>query len=393
VIELVENALLDDQHTRKHSRVPSSDAQSPNLNGSQSMLAPFVGALGSLTNELRALSATISSTSAEETLYKDGIERARSKKRRLSHDSTIGSRWISEPQGTDLLSGQNQINTAEQEAIGAYFRFIQPWISIVHEPSFLNEVREPASRSHLQVLVQAMLLATSNFKETRDQSQDPEVTSKHVTDRRHSVLASIMGDVRVVNVQALLILVFADIADDKVETAYSLLGIAWRQIETLKNVENSRTHDGKSDNQNDANVWIDAEEQRRVFWNAFMLDRLCAALLGRNPTFLNITTSSRLPACGSYWYTNQPRLTPRLPLSDSSKGGLHHPFITSAREKMANSPQEDSGLGALAFYAESVESLSVILSHFLSLQVNYTNSNEVSHWLMRFRDLDQQLML
>jgi hypothetical protein len=200
-----------------------------------------------------------------------------------------------------------------------------------------------------------------------------------------------MNDMNVENVQALLILIFSEIADDKAATAYSLLGIAWRYIESLEmNLERppggySSGVFGKTHELPTSTSWIETEERRRIFWNAFMLDRLCATLLGQKPTSLGASASPRLPVCGSFWYTNQPRPTPTLHLSDPSTAGL-----AGSIEPLEGSIL--SGVGSLAFYVETMESMSLVMSHFLSLEVDSSSRTDVSRWLTRFKDLDQYLM-
>jgi hypothetical protein len=51
-----------------------------------------------------------------------------------------------------------------------------------------------------------------------------------------------------------------------------------------------------------------------------------------------------------------------------------------------------SGIGALAFYVEAVESLGTIESHFLRKTVDCSNSSDISGWLMRFKEMDAYLM-
>jgi hypothetical protein len=51
-----------------------------------------------------------------------------------------------------------------------------------------------------------------------------------------------------------------------------------------------------------------------------------------------------------------------------------------------------STVGALAYFVESTESLSMINKYFLQQRVNFGNRQEVSHWLIRFKELDLRLV-
>jgi hypothetical protein len=51
-----------------------------------------------------------------------------------------------------------------------------------------------------------------------------------------------------------------------------------------------------------------------------------------------------------------------------------------------------SGIGALAFYIETVESMGMIEVYFLRQRVDCNSSNDVARWLTRFKELDAYLM-
>jgi hypothetical protein len=357
------------------------------------MISPFAGVLGSLTKELHTLSTAISSSerfsSSEVPCSALSIDFSR-KRRRRAYDTSA------EPQqeydtSLGVASTDGTLEDLTEHVVDAYFRCIHPWISIIHEPSFRNEVQEPVGAQRMGTIVKAMAVAALRFVKQSDLRLNHDSFKEKVTGARREVLYAVMENMGVESVQALLILIFSDIADDRTVMAHSLLGIAWRYIKSLELHLERPPHDkctaifGTTHKSLTTADWIETEERRRIFWNAFMLDRLCTALLGQKPTSLGISIGPRLPVCGSFWYTNQPRTTPALLLSDPSKAGLTA-LVTPLESPIT------SGMGSLAFYIETMESMSIVISHFLSLEVDYTSKQDVSRWLMRFKELDQYLM-
>lgn len=305
------------------------------------------------------------------------------------------------------MVGQDCLKSMDKEIIDAYFRLIHPWMSILHEPSFRNEVRAQTERHKFRSIVQAMTVVTLRFVQTNEQPLDREIVREQVSNARYEVIHAALDDICVENVQALLILVFFDITEDNATTAHSLLGIVWRHIESLK-IHLCHPHRGTSlgilrrtARLHIAAGWIEEEEWRRIFWTAFMLDRLCATLLGQRPTSITSATSLNLPVCSSFWYTNQPHPTPCLHISDPSKASLDHSihvsysandgFVQGNSTSVHAGNAITSGMGSLAFYVETLESMSLIITHFLSLEIDFTSSSQVSRWLTRFKELDQYL--
>lgn len=58
----------------------------------------------------------------------------------------------------------------------------------------------------------------------------------------------------------------------------------------------------------------------------------------------------------------------------------------------SNSTVDMSKVGAFAYYIESIESLSQITTYFLQTKIDFTNRQEVSLWLTRFKELDLRLV-
>jgi hypothetical protein len=391
-----------------------STASTPNL--PQHLLTPIVGALTSLTNELHTLSTIVSSRGdfPHREASNTTLPHIPSlKRKRTDHDtSTRTERWLDLPAtraaSFKVAAGQDCLDGMDKEIVDVYFRLVHPWISILHEPSFRNEVRTQTEKRKLRSIVQAMTVVALRFVQTNEQPLDRDIVREQASNARYEIVRAALDDICVENVQALLILVFFDITEDNMTTAHSLLGIVWRHIESLEIHlchQRQRVSSGilrRTARLPTAVGWIEEEEWRRIFWTAFMLDRLCATLLGQRPTSITSATSLKLPVCSSFWYTNQPHPTPYLHISDPSKAGLDHIIHVSCSANdesvQGNSTSGHtenaitSGMGSLAFYVETLESMSLVVTHFLSLEIDFTSSSQVSRWLTRFKDLDHYLM-
>jgi hypothetical protein len=296
-----------------------------------------------------------------------------------------------------------------EDIIDSYFRRIHPWISIVHEPSFRSRVQDDVQKEPLQLILRSMTVAAMRFVKQTNRYLPIAFVEEQTTRARREIILATCHKTSIENLQALLILIYVDMANDDVISASSLLGVVWKQVESLE------LHLERPDQTQTCSIfettcmkptnagWIEREEWRRIFWNAFMLDRLCSAVLGHRPTFLGATTSRRLPVCSSFWYTNQPRPTPYLNLSNTWNAGIGDPMDSNYSNFSQRTPDNadvarcdatspTSGVGSLAFYVEAMESMSLILSHFLSLKVNFTSKSDVSRWLTRFKELDLHLL-
>jgi hypothetical protein len=214
-----------------------------------------------------------------------------------------------------------------------------------------------------------------------------------------------MDDISVQSVQTLLILIYIDLGDGSSQRAFGLLGVVARHISHLQlSVEcpvRSR-HAGVFGESHPPLApldWIEEEERRRLFWNFIMLDRLCAIILGCDTSFSSAKILRRLPACASFWSTNQPRLTPFLRFFDPSDSSFRDSAYIMSSSGAEDAPNVETnkelstcGIGALAFYVETVEAMGTIEFQFLRQPVDSSNSNDVSRWLTRFQRLDAYLM-
>lgn len=384
---------------RPSSYSPSNTIQPEVHNES---LNPVVTALSSLTKELQNVSTQIATSRSFQHSLDDHPQR---KRQRFEFDDAQSTSTTSPTYAPSSGCMNDPIIRLRDEIFYCYFNFVHPWISILHQPSVRKGLEQMPKRRPFPQLFSAMIVAALRFVERKDHIISDKERIEQTTIARREILLSATEEISIENAQVLLILIYTEIADDNTHKAHSLLGIVARHVEFLQLAveEPTRNHSvgvfGPSPQNLAAQDWIEEEERRRLFWNTIMLDRLCSTLLGCRSHFSDVRIQRRLPACASFWGTNQPQVTPYLRAFDASSTSPRGSVTASSSPGMRISPTSDegdkgltSGIGALAFYVEAVESLGTIENHFLRKQVDFANSSDISCWLMRFKEMDAFLM-
>lgn len=226
------------------------------------------------------------------------------------------------------------------------------------------------------------------------------------------------------NVQALILLAFVHINDGNLSKAWPMVGTLTRAVVHLGlHMEPDQEQEGESfvgplRFLPPARVWTELEERRRVFWNVFLLDRFCSIVTGSNMSLSSEDVQVRLPSDGLYWVKEEPVTTPFLNIWDISvtKIGKSVSFLprhfstladkakydaarTGSSERvtpvpLAPEPQkvDASTIGSFAYCVEATEGLNRVVKFFLQRPVNRQVRQEFSSWLVRFKELDLQLI-
>lgn len=234
------------------------------------------------------------------------------------------------------------------------------------------------------------------------------------------ILCIAMDTMSLQNLQALSILAWDDIGRGNASKAWSIIGSLSRTVEYLQLAQEQSLEEVHPLCQPYTSLpftddWTVMEERRRVFWNIFLLDRLCSVTMGWSSSLTSSDVRRRLPCDGVLWRKETPVTTPYFGIWDKSRGSLNQPIgfepvnsPSSAREDDVNSQVsgQSSGLnnqgilpeslvssiGAFAYNIEATESMSRIMTHFLQQQVNFEVQSEVEAWLTRFKELDLRLV-
>jgi hypothetical protein len=382
---------------------PAASADTGVLDDNQNQyMGPVVSALSSLTKELQSLGSVIASSQLhvkQHTVEPCDGNAPCPKKQRLDADGTEARERVNIRASTSPLVEANQdspdfqVQLLWNEIVDAYFFFIHPWISILHEPSVRAGLQAAPKTYPFPQIFQAMVVAALRFVRKGLTGSTSHFAVEQTSKSRQEILISAMDDISVQSVQTLLILIYTDLGDGSPQRAFGLLGVVARHISHLQlsvegPVRNCQTGVfGKSHPPLASLDWIEEEERRRLFWNFIMLDRLCAIILGCDTTFSSAKILRRLPACASFWSTNQPRSTPYFRFFDPSDSSFRDSAYSKSSSETENAPSIETnkelstcGVGALAFYVEAVEAMGTIEFQFLRQPVDCSNRNDVSRW-------------
>lgn len=306
-------------------------------------------------------------------------------------------------------------HTQLQSVVAAYFDNIHPWIPLIHQARFLTIFSEPSKYGASTVILHAMVIAAAKFV------SDLDVDSVELLRaRRNLVLCMAMDNMSLQNLQALCILVWDDIGRGNAAKAWSIIGSLSRTVEYLQLTQEQRLGEVHPLCQPYTILpftddWTVIEERRRVFWNIFLLDRLCSVTMGWSSSLTSSDVRRRLPCDGVLWRKETPMTTPYFGIWDKSRGSLNQPIgfesvdsPSSARRDNVNAQISGnipgitsqaslpaslaSSIGAFAYNIEATESMSRIMTHFLQQQVNVEVQSEVEAWLTRFKELDLRLV-
>ncbi|KAK5048259.1 hypothetical protein LTR84_005929 [Exophiala bonariae] len=310
------------------------------------------------------------------------------------------------------------------DLLAVYFTYMQPWLPIVHEAAFRRKISTPEGQQQMSLVLHAMVFAALRFVKTEDgQSLDATYVRAETTKSRNIVRLGAMEELSVENLQALAILAFTEIGNGAAHKAWPVIGSLTRTVEYLQltvELEDLEKRNGllrSACELRDPVNWVEEEERRRVFWNIFILDRFCSVTTGSNTSLTSADVSRRLPICGGHWYRETPAVTPYFGIWDRSVAGInksitflpaHHWHtspstnidITEAASASPTVPRpvtssetvDMSTVGAFAYFVESMESLSRVVAYFLHQKINFDNRQEVSSWLVRFKELDLRLV-
>ncbi|KAJ6446085.1 signal peptide-containing protein [Purpureocillium lavendulum] len=274
--------------------------------------------------------------------------------------------------------------------VDIYFARIQPWIPMLHTVTFRRDMNLPSMRPRLRTIFSAIISICTRF------SDDPRLGSVDAKSRlakkhRQRVILESMESFSARNLQALIIVAFDT----------SIVGSMTRTVEQLRlSVEDENRYSST----NDAKVlikrmdflpqcqdWLESEEQRRIFWNTFLMDRFCSIATGWNLSLTGADVKRRLPCEGYLWEKGMPLAEPTPYFGVSEKSDRLNDPLPSPRSETAHHDSQNS-LGGFAYSIEATESLSLVTTFFLQQAVNVTKVHELELWLMRFKQLDLRLV-
>lgn len=284
---------------------------------------------------------------------------------------------------------------------------------MLHKSRFLERLADETQRDQLLVIMHAIVLAACKFVPGAD------VYSREST--RKWIIVRAMDGLSVENLQALTVMAFNDFGNGDAARTWSLVGSMTRTVEYAQLAQEQEEGELRPFSQPYAALphtadWTEVEERRRVFWNVFLLDRLCSVSTAWNTSLTADDVCRRLPCDGHLWRKQKPVLTPYFGIWDKFKGRIGNPIEITSRHPSpthgssgvsfhgvtrdhpsnalhAQHPNSDmSTVGAFAYNIEATESMSRVMSYFLQQKVNPRDQHDISSWLVRFKELDLRLV-
>ncbi|KAA8913054.1 hypothetical protein TRICI_003302 [Trichomonascus ciferrii] len=298
---------------------------------------------------------------------------------KLARSSAPGSMEMAPPfcfdESTEYLpSGDTMVSLLE-----IYFEIIHPWIPMIHERTLRHRFQLPGHRKAISNILHAMVVATARFS-LNNQLAGVDVTPLVKTCRQR-VMVTAMESISVENLQALIIIAFDSIGSGNGPRTWAVVDAMTRMVDHLRlSFEPDvkplvNTGDPKAE-------WRKQEENRRIFWNVFFLDRFCSVSAGWNPTIDASKIKRRLPSDGFVF---------------QDAGPANARYFQPDRDPVADGKidyeaEEVACLGGLSYSVEATESLVQVADFYIQKEINAKDTEAVQSWLLKFRKMDMKLV-
>lgn len=244
---------------------------------------------------------------------------------------------------------------------------------MLHERRFRARLEDKSDFQNITVLLHAIIAVTLkhvNAEEIGFGAQNVEDQIKISTD---IVTVHAVENMTVESCQSLIMLCFERMGSGDWQKVWALLGALTRSVDYLQMtiepedrpvqpllpplivLDEPKSH-------------AEAEERKRVFWNAFLLDRLCSVTCGWSIEFTSDNVSRRLPCNGGIWRRSEESNTPYFGLWEKRQAKMGAPvaYLPTHRAspnehgQVARSPGSASALnikqlGAVAYRIEATE--------------------------------------
>jgi hypothetical protein len=244
---------------------------------------------------------------------------------------------------------------------------------MLHERRFRARLEDPEDSKNLTVLFHALVAITLKHIDGDELGLRPEDVEEQIRTSTDFVTLHAMESLSVEIGQALVMLCFERLGSGDWHKAWPLLGALTRVVDYLQLTIEPDDHRSKPLLPplivlNEPKSHAEAEERKRVFWNAFLLDRLCSVTCGWSTGFTSDNVSRRLPCNGGIWRRNEEPNTPYFGLWEKRQAKMGAPvaYLPTHRASLdkqgmlARSPDSStalniSQLGAVAYRIEATE--------------------------------------
>jgi hypothetical protein len=298
---------------------------------------------------------------------------------KVSRSNAPGSMEMAPPfcfdESTEYLpSGETMASLLE-----IYFEVIHPWIPMMHERTFRQRFQLPGHRKAISNILHAMVVATARF------SLNTQLAAVDVTPLvkacRQRVMVTAMESISVENLQALIIIAFDSIGSGNGPRTWAVVDAMTRMVDHLR--LSFETDVKQLGNSHGPKVeWRKEEENRRIFWNVFFLDRFCSVSAGWKPTIDASKIKRRLPSDGFVFQDAGP-----------AKARYFQPDRDPVTDETIDYEAEEIAcLGGLSYSVEATESLVQVADFYIQKEINAKDTEAVQSWLMKFRKMDLKLV-
>lgn len=156
--------------------------------------------------------------SEEEKAAEQPASSAGNKRKRTSHDTFVPAKI---PQGaaeTGVVDMCELIppSTELDAILDKYFKYIHPWIPVLHPATFLRRVRDPERPTGVSIVVQAIVAVASHYLYNNDDAEDQRQRRdmrQYASECRQNVITSAIESNSKESIQALLLVTFDSVSN------------------------------------------------------------------------------------------------------------------------------------------------------------------------------------
>ncbi|CVK87936.1 uncharacterized protein FMAN_05268 [Fusarium mangiferae] len=417
-LEKVEKALFGSEHGQGAQGSEGTNRDFSGGRTSDSSPTPLEAVLSTLAGELQKLNQNIEPTRKRQYEY-DPYRKVSELFKRRRRDAVEEQHQASNQDTTQQQTRQHSLCKIDiiqdhlEKLVEAHFDNIQPWIPMIIMRGFHDRIQKDTEH-RMTIVLEAMMIASLRYVEINGNPLDNTFINSEVARLRKRVMMDAMEGLTTENLQALIMIAFTAIGNGNLEKAWPVIGSLTRTVEYMGLSVEPEVHQRKRGLLSDSSSlpeprdWLEEEERRRIFWNVFILDRISSIIKGWSPGINSADVCRRLPICGGSWFHNEPAVTPYFGNWDeptarnshgtspysvgSNAGGVNGPASSCNVLARGKATGDISKIGALAYYIQSIDSLCQISKSFLQPAVDFSNRQEVSLWLTKFKELDLRLV-
>ncbi len=207
-----------------------------------------------------------------------------------------------------VLPGLTTSELPPQEVLDAvvtrYFATIHHWMPLLHEIRFRKRLKDESHDERLTIILHAMVATTLKHIDTSSLAIESQSIDCRVQRSTMYVLMEASNSLSVEICQALAMLCFERMGSGQWLKALPLVGTLTRVVDVLQlaiepNDSHAKPLSPPFQLLNPAVSNSETEERKRVFWVAFLLDRLASVTCGFSTAFTSDNVSRQLPCNGS----------------------------------------------------------------------------------------------